>query len=121
MSKQWPIEKVVSIVRGVVRDDWICNDDAIAAHEGELRSVFLNGFTIGYGIHQAVIAEGKREGVWANLDHELIGSGKLPFVKFDERTKETHRRFSKELAERIRTHRDELRVYFAYVKECDRV
>ena len=91
-------------------------------NDAERRSV-----AIGYQIHQAVIAEGRKQSaelgyrVCAYLDHDLIGSGKLPFVKWDEKTKELHRRFSKALADRIKEHVADLKVYFKYVKECDRI
>lgn len=81
----------------------------------------LDSISIGYQIHQAVIAEGRREGVQAFLDHDIIGTGKLPFMKWDPKTKELHRRFSKALADRIKEHVADLKVYFEYVKECDRI
>ena len=80
----------------------------------------LESIRIGYEIHRDVLAEGGREGVYSDLDHDLIGSGKLPFVKFDHRTGETHRRFSKPLAERIKANAWHLKVYFEYVKKHDR-
>lgn len=80
----------------------------------------LESIRIGYEIHRDVLAEGGREGVYSDLDHDLIGSGKLPFVKFDHRTGETHRRFSKPLAERIKANAEHLKVYFEYVLKNDR-
>ena len=98
------------------------NSKGPVLNDAERKSV-----AVGYQIHREVIAEGKRDSerfgyqVWANLDHELIGSGKCPFVKWDERSKKVTRTFSKELAAKIRDHVDDLKVYFAYVKACDRI
>lgn len=91
-------------------------------NDAERRSV-----AIGYQIHQAVIAEGRKQSaelgyrVCAYLDHDLIGSGKLPFVKWDEKTQEVSRKFSKELAASIRDHVEDLKTYFEYVRVCDKV
>lgn len=91
-------------------------------NDAERRSV-----AIGYQIHQAVIAEGRKQSaelgyrVCAYLDHDLIGSGKLPFVKWDEKTKQVTRKFSKELAASIRDHVEDLKTYFEYVRVCDKV
>ena len=64
---------------------------------------------IGREIHEAVVEEGRREGVFAYLYHD--GQGRAWFEKYDRRTKEIHRRFSPELAARMRKHVDDLKVY----------
>lgn len=103
----------------------ISNSDSRPRYSAsEMRSI-----RIGYAIHRKVCDEGARESegrqpgakVFAYLDHDLIGSGKLPFVKWDEKTKEVSRKFSKELAASIRNHVEDLKIYFEYVRVCDRV
>ena len=64
---------------------------------------------MGWRIHQAVIAEGRREGVFAYLYHSP--DGRAWFEKFDRKTKEVHRRFSPEVAAMIKGHVAELKVY----------
>lgn len=64
---------------------------------------------VGYRIHQAVIAEGRREGVFAYLYHSP--DGRAWFEKYDRKTKEVHRRFSQKVAAMIRGHVAELKVY----------
>lgn len=87
----------------------------------------LASIKIGYDIHLRLIDEGRRETaartdgtrVMCYLDHDLIGSGKLPFCKWDSRSKEITRKFSAELTAEIRRHADDLKVYFRYVKSTD--
>ena len=84
----------------------------------------LESIRIGYGIHLRVIDYGRKETsmrndgsrVMAYLDHDLIGSGKCPFVKWDSRTKVVSRNFSRDLADEIRSHVNDLKVYFRYVR-----
>ena len=64
---------------------------------------------VGWRIHQAVIAEGRREGVFAYLYH--APDGRAWFEKFDRKTKEVHRRFSPEVAAMIKGHVAELKIY----------
>ena len=64
---------------------------------------------VGWRIHQAVIAEGRREGVFAYLYHSP--DGRAWFEKFDRKTKEVHRRFSPEVAAMIKGHVAELKIY----------
>ena len=90
----------------------------------EMRSI-----RIGYAIHRKVCDEGARESegrqpgakVFAYLDHDLIGSGRLPFVKYDQSTHEISRKFSAALAKEIKDHVEDLKVYFRYVLDCDRI
>lgn len=64
---------------------------------------------VGWRIHQAVIAEGRREGVFAYLYHSP--DGRAWFEKYDRKTKEVHRRFSAEVAAMIKGHVAELKIY----------
>ena len=87
----------------------------------------LASIRIGYDLHRRVIEDGKRDcagrtdgtKVFAYLDHDLIGSGSLPFVKYDQRTGEISRKFSSDIAADIRRHVGDLKVYFRYVTDCD--
>ena len=66
---------------------------------------------VGQEIHEAVVDEGRREGVFAYL----VRDGRRGwFEKYDRRTKELHRRFSPALAARIRANRDALKLYVEY-------
>lgn len=67
---------------------------------------------IGREIHAAVVEEGRREGVFAYMYHD--GQGRAWFEKYNKRTKEVYRRFSPELAARMRKHKDDLKVYARY-------
>lgn len=74
---------------------------------------------IGHAIHMEVVEEGRREGVWAYLFHD--GKGQAWFEKCKpavfkdgkliERAGVPYRRFSPALVEKMRRHKDELRVY----------
>lgn len=74
---------------------------------------------IGHAIHVEVVEEGRREGVWAYLFHD--GKGQAWFEKCKpavfkdgkliERAGVPYRRFSPALVEKMRRHKDELRVY----------
>ena len=57
--------------------------------------------------------------VMCYLDHDLIGNGKIPFCRWDSRTGIVSHTFSKSLADEIRRHVADLKVYFRYVKWCD--
>lgn len=66
---------------------------------------------VGQEIHEAVVDEGRREGVFAYL----VRDGRRGwFEKYDRRKKERHRRFSPTLAARIKANRDELKLYVEY-------
>ena len=69
---------------------------------------------VGWRIHQAVIAEGRREGVFAYLYHSP--DGRAWFEKYDRKTKEVHRRFSAEVAAMIKGHVAELKIYARWVE-----
>lgn len=67
---------------------------------------------VGWRIHQAVIAEGRREGVFAYLYHSP--DGRAWFEKYDRklpRNQRVHRRFSPEVAAMIKGHVAELKIY----------
>lgn len=72
---------------------------------------------IGRSIHEAVVEEGRREGVFAYLYHD--GQGRAWFEKYDRSARKISRKFSPELADRMRRHKDELRIYARYC-EMDR-
>ena len=78
----------------------------------ELRSI-----KIGRSIHEAVVDEGRREGVFAYLYHD--GKGRAWFEKYDRAARKISRRFSPELMERMKLHKDDLKVYARYC-EADR-
>ena len=63
---------------------------------------------IGAAIHQEVLDEGRREGVFAYLYHD--GKGHAWFEKC-ARGGNPYRRFSSALAEKMKRHRDDLRIY----------
>ena len=66
---------------------------------------------VGQEIHEAVVDEGRREGVFAYL----VRDGRRGwFEKYDRRTKELNRRFSPTLAARIKANRDALKLYVEY-------
>ena len=83
---------------------------------------------IGHAIHMEVVAEGRREGVWAYLYHD--GKGQAWFEKSKpavfrdgkliERAGVPYRRFSPALVEKMRRHKDELRIYARWCEE-DRI
>lgn len=70
---------------------------------------------IGHKIHQAVIEEGRAEGVFAYLYHSP--DGRAWFEKYDRATKTVSRKFSQALAKRMIANRDHLRVYARYVRD----
>ena len=71
----------------------------------------LDLVNVGQEIHEAVVDEGRREGVFAYL----VRDGRRGwFEKYDRRTKELHRRFSPALAARIKANRDALKLYVEY-------
>lgn len=80
---------------------------------------------IGHAIHMEVVEEGRREGVWAYLFHD--GKGQAWFEKCKpavfkdgkliERAGVPYRRFSPALVEKMRRHKDELRVYARWCEE----
>ena len=82
---------------------------------------------IGRAIHREVVAEGQREGVWAYLYHD--GKGNAWFEKrkkavfrdgvLVEKCGVPYRRFSRELAEKMRRHKDDLRVYARWCEDWD--
>ena len=74
------------------------------ASEAERRA-----YMVGKAIHEAVIAEGRSEGVWAYLFHAADGRGW--FEKYNPVTKERSRKFSPDLTRRMREHKDELHIY----------
>lgn len=78
----------------------------------ELRSI-----AIGRSIHEAVVDEGRREGVFAYLYHD--GKGRAWFEKYDRAARKISRKFSPELMERMKRHRDDMKVYARYC-EADR-
>lgn len=72
---------------------------------------------IGRSIHEAVVDEGRREGVFAYLYHD--GKGRAWFEKYDRAARKISRKFSPELAARMRQHKDDLKIYARYC-EMDR-
>ena len=72
---------------------------------------------IGRSIHEAVVDEGRREGVFAYLYHD--GKGRAWFEKYDRAAGKISRRFSPELMERMKLYKDDLKVYARYC-EADR-
>lgn len=67
---------------------------------------------VGQEIHESVVDEGRREGVFAYL----VRDGRRGwFEKYDRRKKECHRRFSPTLAARIKANRDALKLYVEYL------
>ena len=72
---------------------------------------------IGLAIHQAVVDEGRREGVFAYLTRDE--NGRAFFQKYDPKANggngEFHSRFSKSLADRIICHREDLRAYVRWL------
>lgn len=89
----------------------------------------LEAVKICYGIHLDLIEFGRRETasrtdgtkVFCYLDHDMIGSGKLPFVRYDQRTKETSTSWPVEIAKRIKSHLSDMKVYFQYVRLTDQL
>lgn len=72
----------------------------------------LDMVKVGQEIHEAVVDEGRREGVFAYL----VRDGRRGwFEKYDRRTREIHRRFSPTLAARIKANRDALKLYVEYL------
>ena len=79
---------------------------------------------IGHAIHMEVVEEGRREGVLAYLFHD--GKGRAWFEKCKpavfkdgkliERAGVPYRRFSPALVEKMRRHKDELRVYARWLE-----
>lgn len=69
---------------------------------------------IGAKIHQAVIDEGRREGVLAYMYQSE--DGRSWFEKYDRRTKTLTRNFSSELADRMKRHRADLKIYAEYYR-----
>lgn len=69
-------------------------------------------FRIGREIHQAVVAEGRAEGVHAYLYH--APDGRAWFEKYDPKAHKASRVFTRGLAERIKSNREHLKVYAKY-------